>query len=332
MPHPNILFITADQLRYDALGFQNVFPVKTPNLDALAAKGTVFDNAYCSYPLCVPSRASIMTGRYSYQHGVYYNDQGWSDDLPTVAKNLSDNGYYTVECGKTHFRPPRKHYGFNKEVNELDYDDYLSAQGIKKKLPSSNLSWMDNWEEQLLEFDYSTKPGDIPIEHYEPVFHTNNAIDELRRLTQTRQCTGNCHEPFFMWLSFLRHTTPCTPPEPYFSMYADADIPEPVHREDEVEKFPKLLKKYQEDWRCLSDERIRKCRTQYLADVTIFDEQIGRIMQTLKELSLDDNTMIIFYSDHGDHLGDHYMQQKSLFFESSARVPLIMQGPGIPAS
>src|SRR5690606_38556767 len=96
----NIVFISADQLWADALGFENVFPVRTPNIDRLASQGTVFDNAYVAVPLCVPSRASIMTGRYAHQHGVYYNDQGWSDELDTVASNLRDNGYRTVEFGK----------------------------------------------------------------------------------------------------------------------------------------------------------------------------------------------------------------------------------------
>jgi len=101
----NILHIMPDQLRYDVLGCRGVFPVRTPNMDALVANGTIFERAYCANPLCVPSRTSLMTGRACHEHGVYYNSQPVPRGMDTLQGILSANGYYTVSVGKMHFNP-----------------------------------------------------------------------------------------------------------------------------------------------------------------------------------------------------------------------------------
>ncbi len=323
----NILFITMDQLRKDALGFEGVFPVKTPVIDELAAKGTVFDNTYCTNPLCVPARASIMTGKYSCQIGNYYNDQNWDDSLPTLPGELSKNGYFTISVGKMHFRPGRKYYGFDKRVadNDTDYKLYLQRNNIKPDKPSGT-----SWEE-LVKHSFGTKPTNIPMEHYLPTYITRTGLHELDLLAQRRECKPGGNEPFFMWLSYLLPHTPVNPPEPYFSMYAPEDVPPPVRSESEQARYSNQLKYWRDQWVFCDDEWTAKIRAQYLGCITLIDDQLNKIIAKLKELDLYDNTLIVLSSDHGDYMGDHYMMQKSFFHDCSAKVPLIFCGPDIPA-
>ena len=320
----NILFITADQLRHDALGFRGVFPVRTPNLDALAAGGTVFENAYCPSPLCVPSRASIMTGKYPCDTGVYYNDQAWDDALPTVPGELSRNGYFSVSVGKMHFRPTRKHFGFDKRCadNDGDYPLYLQRLGIPKDVAQTPEEWKC--------FAFATRPTTVPMEHYLPVYTTDRAIHELDLIARRRECGPGGNEPFFMWYSFLLPHTPCIPPEPYFSMYSPDDILPPARAEAEAATFDPAVQRWRDGWQFLDDEWTAKVRAQYMGCVTLVDEQIGRVIAHLKQLGLFESTLIVFTSDHGDYLGDHFLQQKGFFHDCSSKVPLILYGPDIP--
>ncbi len=320
----NILLISADQLRYDALGFRGVFPVKTPNIDTLAECGTVYENAYCSSPLCVPSRASIMTGKYPCETGVYYNDQAWEDKLDTLPGELSKNGYFSVSVGKMHFRPGRKYFGFDKRCadNDTDYPLYLERMGISKDEPKT--------PEEAAHFDYTTRPTDVPMEHYLPIYTTDRAIHELDLISRRRECLPGGNEPFFMWYSFLLPHTPCRPPEPYFSMYSPDEMPLPVRDEKATDKFAPPLKRWRDAWRFLDDSWTAKMRAQYMGCVTLVDEQIGRVIDHLKHLGLYENTLIVITSDHGDYLGDHFMQQKGFFHDCSSKVPLIISGSDIP--
>ena len=316
----NILLITADQLRADAMGHIGRFPVRTDNLDALAASGTTFTSAYAANPVCMPSRASIMTGKASYEHGAYANGQSWPRGTPTLASELSANGYYSVIVGKRHFLPKGVTGGFDKSID---------AHAKRIKTPKQP----------------SARPADVSVEVWAhrngppaPDRRTHNtveltdlAIRELELINQRREPGPGGHEPFFMWLSYPAPHSPCLPPEPYFSMYPPEDVPRPVHDASEVAHFPTPVREWYDHWQQVPPEQRHQFRCQYLGDVTLLDEQIGRVLQHLRELGWDENTLIIFSSDHGDYLGDHGMMQKMLFHECSARVPLIFNGPGIPA-
>jgi arylsulfatase A-like enzyme len=322
----NILFIMLDQLRFDALGHIGKFPVKTPNIDALAASGTSFDNAYCSNPLCVPARASIMTGVNCYEHGVYYNDQNWPETMPTFAEKLADNCYYTTLIGKTHFMPKNKSAGFQKMVLPELYGSYQDKLGLgKKRNPNVSVSNLDSLNDA-----YPIEPTHVPLEHYRPVYYTDRALHELDLIASRRECREFGCEPFLMKLSYLLPHTPCNPPEPYFSMYAEDDIPAPNATPDELNNFPAHLKTFHGIWDQMEEKRLLKNRAQYFGCVTLIDEMIGRVIQKLKDLDIYDNTLIILTSDHGDHLCDHHLQQKAFFYECSAKVPFIFSGPGIP--
>ena len=322
----NILYIMMDQLRFDALGYKGKFPVKTPNIDALAASGTSFDNAYCSNPVCVPARASLMTGVNSYEHGIYYNDQNWPELMPTYAEKLAANCYYTTLIGKTHFHPRRKSAGFQKMVLPEDYSYYQKKRGMeKKKNPNRTVSGLND-----LNNAYPIEPTDTPFEHYRPVYYTDRALHELDLIAQRRECHDEGNEPFLMQLSYSLPHTPCNPPEPYFSMYGKDDIPAPNATEEEIDDFSIQMKQFHAIWDQMDKERLLKNRAQYFGCVSLIDEMIGRVIQKLKDLNIYDNTLIILTSDHGDHLCDHHLQQKAFFYECSAKVPFIFSGPGIP--
>ncbi|MFN2350553.1 MAG: sulfatase [Kiritimatiellia bacterium] len=321
----NILFIMMDQWRYDAMGCMGKFPIKTPNIDRLVAGGTTFNNAYCTDPVCVPARASVMTGVYAYDHGVYYNDQNWPDSLPTWADKLAQNCYYTTLVGKTHFCPPRKAAGFQKILVEEDYKENLQRLGLAKPRTPGKPS-----EGAYLNKVYPLEPTHIPLNEYEPVFFTNRALHELDLIGRRRECRPGGNEPFAMKLSFLLPHSPCVPPEPYFSMYQPEDLPPPVGVEQDRAGYSRQLQSWHEIWSQLDWKRALKHRAQYFGCVTLLDEQIGRVLRKLEELQLIDNTLIILTADHGDYLCDHRFQQKGFFHDCSARVPFIFNGPGVP--
>ncbi|MHC4871788.1 MAG: sulfatase family protein [Planctomycetota bacterium] len=321
----NILFIMADQLRADAFGFVGEFPVKTPNIDELAKRGTVFNNAYTPNPVCVPARASIMTGCYSYEHGSYYNDQPWPEDMKTWAEVLRDNCYYTTLIGKTHFHPRKRSAGFQKMFTPLEYKEYMQIKtGKVEKKRKAKISNADD-----LHRAFPQEPTDLPYDEYKPVVYGTKAVEELELISKRRECGPGQQEPFVMKLSFSQPHSPCNPPEPYFSMYRDK-IKEPNATEEELATFSKHNMKLYEIWNQLDKDKLLRARDQYFSSVTVVDEVIGRVIQKLKDMGIYDNTLIILTTDHGEHILDHHMEQKGTFFECSARVPLIFSGPGIP--
>lgn len=314
----NILLITCDQLRHDTLGHVGRFPVRTPNIDTLAAEGTRFTGAYCSNPLCVPSRATIMTGQASYEHGVYYNDMGWPRDTPTIASELSSNGYYSVIVGKTHFMPQGSTGGFDKHTGAHPTRSETRERPHIRPADIPGEIWT-----------HRNGPPEPKLENYSVVEKVDLAIHELELIKQRREAEPGGNEPFFMWLSFQSPHSPCVPPEPYFSMYPQSEVPAPIYNEQEVANFPAPVRRWYDDWQRISPEQKYGFRCQYLGDVTLLDDQIGRVLQRLRQMGYDENTLIVFSSDHGDYLGDHGMLQKGFFHECSSRVPLIFKGPGI---
>jgi len=323
MRRKNILFITADQFRHDALGLHGAFPVRTPHLDRLAQEGCLFRNAYCANPLCVPSRAAIMTGQQSHENGVYYNDQNWPRETPTIPSLLAEGGFYCSKVGKTHFQPPYRYAGFHKIIGDFDLKDEYAVETATSDRPG--------WE-GVIDRQYREKIQPTPMESYEPVVHTRIALEELSKIASRRECAGpEATEPFFFWLSYKKPHTPCNPPEPYRSMYDPDSMRDAIRADRELENFPPDIQRSAGYWTGIDEPLRRSFMARYLGCVTLLDDLIGRVLAFLETNGLRENTLIVFTSDHGDNLGDHHLQQKGNLHDCSSKIPLIFQGPGIAA-
>ena len=316
MDKPNIILITTDQQRFDtihALGNKHIY---TPHLNWLVDEGITFQRCYTDSPVCMPARATIMTGKHGFSHGLTGNDDTLrpidaASSLPGV---LTRNGYQTRAQGKMHFSPMRANYGFEHMELPLDYYSYM-------------------WENTTFGIPKGHGLGENEIE---PVIST---VDETRSATywtvkrsidfiETRDDT----RPFFLWTSFAKPHPPFDPCRNYWSLYQNKSLPRPVYGDwsKDVRKAPQGF--YESTYALnnayrMSDEQLLDVKRAYYACITQIDYSLGLLFARLREMDLLDNTWIIFTSDHGDMMGDHHMGAKSVFFEGSAHIPMIVRSP-----
>lgn len=321
---PNVLFIMTDQQRFDAMSCAGNPEIRTPNMDRLAADGVLFRQACTTTPVCVAARQSLITGhRLSRTHWVDNRSlPGPNPELPTIMTMLHDLGYWNHCVGKTHFF--NRHYGLHRHESaeevrhsyvEDDYLTYLRRNHVPTRQP--------NGFRDLLYFQ--PQVNTIPVEHHKTTWVTDRSIEFLR--THTKY---NPNRPFFLWASYTAPHPPFAPPAPYESMYdpeflglpenperALADIPSPAwghrRRMDGAHRDP---------------ERLRRIRALYYGLTTQVDDGVGRLLDELERLGLYDDTVIVFFSDHGDMLGDHGLSQKNVPYEHSVRIPFILRWPG----
>lgn len=335
MNKPNILMITVDQMRWDCLSLLDHPVVETPNLDHLAQSGVLFTNTYSATPTCVPARAAIMTGLSQRSHGRV----GYEDKIPwnyehTIAGELSKSGYHTQCVGKMHVYPARNLCGFH---NVILHDGYLHHN--RDKSANTADQHFDQVDDYLIwlrsvagaELDITDNGLDCNAStvarpwHLKESLHPTNwtvtqSIDFLRRRDPGK--------PFFLWTSFVRPHSPLDPPEAYFDMYKDMELPEPPIG-DWVDRDTALQGGYNPTtiYGKVPARRLKRARAAYYALITHLDDQIGRLINSLQEYGVHRNTIILFTSDHGELLGDHYFFRKSLPYEGSAKVPFILYDP-----
>jgi arylsulfatase A-like enzyme len=323
---PNILFITTDEHRFDCLGCYGNPVIRTPNLDGLAAEGVRFARGYVQNPMCMPSRMAIMTGRYCSEHGCNINCTGIPphEQAHTFMRYLRDAGYATAAIGKMHMMPKWGPFGFTyldlvegKADANNQYIDYLTALGLNGRQ-----------HEALGERGpFGTYTNALPAEHTIDAFVGRRAAAWLE--------AWDAAEPFFLWVSFCNPHFPFDPPAPYASLYDPAEVPPPVWREGEMADKPTQRQLQQErGYDQLTEAQMRRIVAHYYGNVTLVDDQVGRLLDVLAARGLADDTLIAFTSDHGDHLGDHRLLHKSgvTFYDVSVRVPyLVRYSPLFPA-
>lgn len=335
MTKPNILMITVDQMRFDCLSALGHPIVETPNLDALVCQGVTFTSAYSATPTCIPARAAIMTGMSQRSHGRV----GYQDKVPwtyehTIAGELAKAGYHTQCVGKMHVYPARNLCGFHNVVlhdgylhhnrskhdNTVDdhfdqVDDYLQWL---RRTAGSELDIMD------IGLDCNASTVARPWHLAESLHPTNwcvtESIDFLRRRDPSK--------PFFLWTSFVRPHSPLDPPQVYFDMYKDLELPDPPVGSwvDEAAALAGATGPTTTFGR-IPKRRLDRARAAYYALITHLDEQIGRLINAIREYGVHNNTVILFTSDHGELIGDHHLFRKSLPYEGSAKVPFIVCDP-----
>ena len=316
---PNVLFIAVDDMNND-LGCYGHPLVKTPNLDRLASQGVKFDRAYCQFPLCSPSRSSIMTGLRPDRTKVADLQYHFREGLPgvvTLSQLFKNNGWFSARVGKIY------HYGNPGQIGTAGLDD----------APSWDLAVNPAGRDKLTDepdiIQYTGKPMNfgaslswLAAEGSDSDHTDGKVADEAIRLMEEKK-----GQPFFLAVGFYKPHTPYVAPKKYFDLYPPVDrIPlASRHAGDRDDIPPMAISSYQGDK--LTDEQSRLLRRAYWACISFADAQIGRVLDSLDRLMLREKTIVVFWSDHGYHLGEHGLWQKQTCFEEAARVPFIIAAP-----
>ena len=318
---PDILLIMADQLAPQFTGTYGHPVVRTPNLDSLANRGLRFDAAYCNSPLCAPSRFSFMSGQLISRIAAYDNASEFPASIPTVAHYLRRMGYRTCLAGKMHFIGPDQLHGFEERVTTDIYPaDY--AWNPDWELPEERIDkWYHNMQ-TVKEAGVAATTFQIDYDEEVAFFARRRILDHARDRTR----------PLFLVASFIHPHDPYVARPEWWNLYcSDAiDLPAVNLAPEEQDPFSRrVMDGIEASSVSLSEAEIRKARRAYYANVSYFDSKIGELAGALRESGLERETVVIVTADHGDMLGERGLWYKMNFFEHSARVPLVMAGPGI---
>lgn len=318
---PNILLIMGDQLAGPALPDYGHPVVKTPHLSALAEEGVVFEQSYCNSPLCAPSRASMLTGQLPSRIGAFDNAAEFPSDTPTIAHYLRAMGYQTSLIGKMHLVGPDQLHGFEERLTTDIYPADFGWTPDWNQSPEDRFSWYHNML-SVVQAGKCVTSNQLDFDE-EVAFRSVRKIFNLARNPDER--------PFFMTVSFTHPHDPFAISPRYWDLYEHDDIDMPVAPPLPYDKLDshsqRLYQMCAMDEYDLTEARVRNARHAYYGAISYIDEKIGQILQALKSTGLDENTVIIFTSDHGEMLGERGLWYKMNFFEWSARVPLIVHAP-----
>jgi arylsulfatase A-like enzyme len=344
----NILLIVTDQQRRDTLGCYGAPTCRTPHIDGLAERGVRFDAAYTPTSPCSPARAALFTGLYPHKNHVRVNGEILNPAAPNLASELGEAGYNLGYAGKWHVDRHKvpSDYGFQGKdfpgygypptdglVEGLrymqggsrppHYKEYLEARGLEPP--------------KVLEAFYGDNPGKQQQEMYalqsgtvESSFEymmSEFAIDLMRQFSED-------DKPFFLWTNFWGPHTPCLIPEPYYSMYDPADIPQEPSFTETWARKPRVQELYERYWGLSGGgwESWREIVARYWGYVTMIDDLVGRMLDELRNLGLEEDTLVIFTTDHGDMMGAHRLIEKGPFtYEECYHLPMVITDPDCEA-
>jgi arylsulfatase len=324
---PNIILINADQHRWDFIGYEENGVTLTPNLDALGQTGTIFRSAYCTAPLCCPSRAALASGRYGMSSGCFTNLHQLPPGAPSFVSQLRRAGYRTCAVGKTHMEI----HAYNSDLTSGAHRAYMDSLGWDEICETAGgmfrtgircaysefLREQGQFDAALEFFDHwpyfmdSGRRGDrsfklhvwpLPEEIHETAFVANRAMEWIDGYS--------AEQPFLLHVGFIAPHSPTFAPQEYVDLYRDLEETEPWGNAAPP------------DW--LADGR-----RGYRAMITQIDRYVGEIRKRLEARGLWENTILVYTSDHGEMAGDQGAYGKTCFFEGSERIPLLMAGPGI---
>jgi len=312
---PNIILVYTDQQRYDTLGSSGNGLIRTPASDRMAEEGVCFSRSYVTCPLCLPSRVALWTGRYNHANRNYNNGRMMHPREVDFATRFREAGYHTALIGKNHCFPP------DRLAEAFDYSRVVNHDGWAD--PQTDVERRDRaYRQDKMQVPFAADP--MPAEENLTAQVFGEAMAFLDQPPT---------EPYLLWLSVPDPHPPYMVSEPYASMYDDTPLPPPAWREGEMADKPyrqQLLvewNRYDHDY---PGDRIDRLRRIYWGMVSCIDDHLGRLLDRLRASGADQNTLVIFTSDHGDHMGDHRLIRKSVnLYEELVHVPLIVWGGGV---
>lgn len=314
----NVLFILSDEHARDISGCYGNQIVKTPHIDALSARGVTFDNAYCNSPICVPSRASLATGEYAHRTRYWDNAHPYDGRAPTWHHHLREAGHDVVSIGKLHFRGPEDDVGFSESQQPIYVVDGLGdvlglirKEGSPRKAASAMADKAGYGSSGYVDFD-------------------NRVAGAAEDWLKAR--AGNSDKPWVLYVSFVIPHFPLIAPKEFYEMYADVPIPKPDQYDHAEQPSHPGVDAYRNTFNYddyFDDDKLRVALQAYYGMCSYLDHNIGRVLSALAEAGLEDDTSVIYASDHGESLGNRGLWGKSVLYEDSAAIPMIMAGPGI---
>ena len=325
---PNVLFIISDDLTATAISSYENKKCKTPNIDRLASEGVRFSKTYCQYPVCGPSRASLMFGYYptaTKTYGYVSGRDEVGDDRQSLSQLFKDNGYYTARVSKIY------HMGIPKDI-ELGSNGTDDEASWTERFNSKAPEWQTAGEAELvqdnpdgkLERIGGNKMTIVKADGDDLVHADGQTAKKASELIRQHK-----DEPFFLAVGFVRPHVPFVAPKRYFTPYPYQDVVMPDVVEMDWNDIPEMGINYVTSKKAkMTSEQEKKAVAAYYASVAFMDDQVGKVLQTLKEEGLEDNTIVVFTSDHGFHLGEHKFWMKVSLHEESVRVPMIIKVPG----
>ena len=361
MSHPNILFITTDQQRRDTLGCYGNHLIQTPHIDKLANEGAIFERAYCESPICLPSRVTMITGKKASHHGVTLHNHSIRSDEKTIAQLLAKHGYRTHFIGKPHFKSQQHR---NTEESIADWKDgkfdnwngpYLGFETVEMVLGHSNSlvghygQWLRREHPETYHFFKADHLTPLPIRDQvrlgtyhndipEEVYSSTYVGDRACSFIKSQKDTG---KPFYCFVSFPDPHWPIMPPEPYYSMYDQTEMPAntPYRNEAEKDNYPPQFRRARDQKPnsydgggkyMLQPEDVDRIMRPYWGSVSLIDKNVGRILKTLEECGLREDTIVVFTTDHGEYMGAHGMLAKGGFlWQEFIQLPYIMRYPKV---
>ncbi len=334
MAQPNVLFLMCDQFRFDCIAALGNAKIATPNLDRLVRRGAAFTRAYSTCPVCVPARYTVRTGCEPYTTGCYSNDFGrrpGDADMPArtgqyLANAMRERGYYAFGIGKFHTTPnPFEDCGYDVQMNteelwgseeERMRDAY--AGFMRREHPEFNHIQQLHGERTNMYYmpQLSPFPPELTVEG----FAAARVVEQIEEIK---------NKPYFGFVSFVGPHPPCAPPVPYNLLYDPDGMDSPVlgeratdHMDEQIPWMNHII------WGDeINDFGARSLKSRYYAEITYIDDCVGKILDAVEARDDAANTLICFFSDHGDHLGDHHAWQKESYFEQSCHVPFLLSWP-----
>jgi len=335
---PHVLILMPDQLRADCLSSAGHPVVRTPNIDRIAAEGVRFANAYTTSPVCMPARSSVLSGLFCHNHGQWWNYGHLPPDADTYLRHLKRAGYHACHVGKSHLYPHgighlNDMLGF---MRALGWDDCLETTGPWATVTTESIM-TDHWREvgclELFREDYRKRAACRPDQATWPSpMPEGETLDDFIGRTAVDYVSGyDRDEPLCLFVGFGGPHEPWDPPASWADRYDPAQT-EPAKPLDRPGHWVgTAAREYQMDFRrhpALPAEKISAVRARYYAKISHIDDWIGRILDEFEARGMLEDTCIVFWSDHGEMLGDKERLYKSVFYDEAAKVPLIVRRPG----